>query len=156
MSACNEPEIKNDVQSFIDSIDTRREAEKRTDEIISNLYWDTVGVSEAPIKVVKSRFVKDGYSNYKDISLTFKNISDKTVNGVKFRWYGENAFGEPAEMGSYTQEGFGSGFMDKTLKPGRTLSLQWGLLSKDGKKIIKAWPTEVVFADGSKWKSSNK
>ncbi|WP_346318223.1 hypothetical protein [Chitinophaga sp. YIM B06452] len=121
------------------------------------VWFDTIGIENSPIKIKRAWLHNKEYSNYKDISLTFKNEGTKTVEGVKFRWYGENVFGDPADMGSSLgPDGFGGGFMDKKLKPGQTLTLTWNILSKDGRKVIKAWPTEVVFSDGSKWESTYK
>lgn len=38
------------------------------------------------------------------------------LKGIKFRFYGKNAFREPADPGI---PGFGSGFKDETLRPGK-------------------------------------
>ena len=59
-------------------------------------------------------------------------------------------------MGTSTQEGFGSSFMDDELRPGESRTNHWSILSRVGKKIIKAWLTEFVYEDGTKWKSINK
>jgi hypothetical protein len=49
--------------------------------------------------------------------------------------------------------GFGKGSTDRTLRAGKTSSGEWQALSRDLKKIIIAWPMEVVFEDGTKWKA---
>lgn len=116
---------------------------------------DTAGLSSAPVKVLRAVMVKEEYSNYKSISLTFKNISDKQVDAIKFSWYGENAFGEPADMGNSFLEGSGGGFTESKLSPGKSRTSEWSILSRDGKKVILAWPYEVVFSDGAKWKLKN-
>ena len=86
---------------------------------------------------MSARLIKKEYSNYKDISITFKNVSNKKIEGIRFRWYGINAFNEPADMGSYGySEGFGSGFTDNPISPGKSNTSEWGISSKDGKKII--------------------
>jgi hypothetical protein len=112
--------------------------------------YDTGGLYLAPIKVVSAKFVKKEYSNYKDVALRYKNVSNKVVNAVKFKWYGENAFSEPADM-SGLREGWGGGFTDDALRPGKTDYGEWSVLSRDGKKILIAYPYEVVFKDGTKW-----
>lgn len=119
--------------------------------IKNSIYSDTAKLKSAPIKVTKARFYQEEYSNYKNVSLTFKNVSNKKVNAIKFRWYGENAFGEPADMSGFV-DGWGGGFTDKIISPGRSMTLQWSVLSRDGKKILVAYPTEAMFADGTKWK----
>jgi len=139
-------------------LDVQIEARRRTDSVIKastkKALFDTAGLYLSPVKVIQARLVKKEYSNYRDISLTYKNVSGKAIEGIRFRWYGENTFGEPADLGSsgLYNEGFGSGFTDETLKPGKTSSGEWAILSRDAKKIVLAWPYEVVFKDGTKWK----
>jgi hypothetical protein len=115
--------------------------------------YDTGGLYLAPIKVLSAKFITKEYSRYKDISLRFKNVSNKVVTAVRFKWYGENAFNEPADMGGL-QEGWGGGFTDYALRPGATDYREWSILSRDGKKVLIAYPYEVVFKDGTKWKLS--
>lgn len=112
--------------------------------------YDTGGLFLAPVKVLSARFVEKEYSNYKDISLKYKNVSKKRISAIRFKWYGENAFNEPADMGALN-EGWGGGFTDDILKPGATGYGTWGILSKDGKKVLIAYPYEVAFEDGTKW-----
>ena len=52
-------------------------------------------------------------------------------------------------MGGYN--GWGGGFTDDKLRPGATEYSKWDILSGDGKKILIAYPYEVVFEDGTKW-----
>jgi len=112
--------------------------------------YDTAGLYLAPVKVLSAKFVSKEYSNYKDIALSYKNVSDKKISAIRFRWYGENAFNEPADMDGL-REGWGAGFTDDGLRPGATDYGTWGILSKDGKKVLIAYPYEVAFEDGTKW-----
>ena len=112
---------------------------------------DTVGLSKSPIKVLSNRLVTQEYSDYRNISISFKNVSNKPIDGVKFMWYGETAFKEPADMGGVI-DGFGSGFADKTIKPNKSMTMSWDISSRNAKKVILAWPFEVVFTDGTTWK----
>jgi hypothetical protein len=116
--------------------------------------YDTGGLYLSPIKVVSAKFVTKEYSNYKDISLRFKNVSSKVVTAIRFKWYGENAFNEPADMGGL-REGWGGGFTDDAIRPGASDYGEWSILSKDGKKILIAYPYEVVYKDGTKWELPN-
>jgi len=116
----------------------------------SGAKYDTSGLYLAPVKVLSARFVTKEYSNYKDISLSYKNVSKKRISAIRFRWYGENAFNEPADMGALS-EGWGAGFTDEILRPNTTGYGTWGILSKDGKKVLIAYPYEVAFEDGTKW-----
>jgi hypothetical protein len=99
---------------------------------------------------LSARFVTKEYSNYKDIALRYRNVSNKVVTAVRFKWYGENAFNESADMGTL-REGWGAGFTDDAIRPGASDYGKWSILSRDGKKVLIAYPYEVVFKDGTKW-----
>jgi hypothetical protein len=146
-------------EKLINQIEKLEKASKRTDELMEKstkeFYTDTTGLANSPIKVYKSKFVEKEYSNYKDIVLYFKNISKKDISAVRFEWYGENAFNEPAEMGSHTLKGIGGGFSDDELRAGKSTSGTWEINSIDGKKIISARAFEVVYKDGTTWKLRN-
>lgn len=147
-----------DNRNFKSKYDSETAAAKSIDEEadsivrakIKEFRFDTAGLSVAPVLILKARMVEKEYSTYKDIALTYKNVSGKKIEAIRFAWYGENAFGEPADMG-IGHDGFGGGFTDDPLKPGKTESGTWSILSRDGKKVILAWPTEVVFEDNTKW-----
>jgi hypothetical protein len=125
--------------------------EKEVDEYIANSLLDTAGLYLAPVKVLSSRLVQREYSSYKDIRLTYKNVSGKRISAIRFRWYGKTAFNDPADMGNSFQEGFGGGFDDDPLGIGKSTTSEWSILSKNAKKVVLAWPTEVAFEDGTKW-----
>lgn len=140
------------------SPEVKLEAKRLADSLVNNIYknvsFDTVGVAEAPVKVLSARLFKEEYSNYKSISLTYKNVSGKRIEAMKFKWYGEDAFGDPADMGSAgLTAGFGGGFDDNPIGPGQTRTSTWSIYSSRGKKVVKAWPYEVKFSDGNSWKS---
>jgi hypothetical protein len=117
---------------------------------LTNLAIDTSGLYKSPVKILKVKFFKGEYSS--EIQLTYKNVSSKDIAAIRFKWYGLNAFGEPAAMGgSSTIDGLGGGFADNTLKAGKSTESIWTVYSRDGKKIIQAWPYEVAFEDGTKW-----
>jgi hypothetical protein len=101
----------------------------------------------SPVKIISSRPVTTE-SGYKDISVTYKNISPKNIAAVRFKWIGLNAFGEPADNGN------GTGSDDQTLLPGKTRTNSWSVSSRDLKKIVTVIPIEVVFEDGTKWESN--
>lgn len=143
----NDPLMELRVQEKLDSI--RVETDRKINEAV---YEDTAGMTLAPIIVTKAWFQKREYSTYKSVKLTYKNVGEKTVTAIRFSWKAVNSFGEPADAGSYTKRGYGGGFTDDIkLKQGQSLTEEWDILSSNGKTIIMAWPTEVVFSDGSKW-----
>jgi hypothetical protein len=120
-----------------------------------NVFGDTVGLSKSPIKILSYKIVESEGGNYRNIRLSYKNISDKKITAIKFRWKGVDAFGEPADLGNSFAEGYGGGFTDEILRPGKSESGTWEILSRNAKKVTLAWPVEVVFEDGSKWKLNN-
>lgn len=141
----NETLVKGRLADSIEKV-VMENAENSLTEALS----DTSGIYKAPIKVTKARFVEKDYSNYKDIQLTYKNVSGKDIEAIRFNWTGLNAFGEPADVGSVYGD-VGGGFIDTKLRAGKTTTSTWSILSRDGKKVTKAWAREVVFSDGTKW-----
>ncbi|WP_147313955.1 hypothetical protein [Deminuibacter soli] len=139
--------------SHADSIKVRSEVDSTVKAMEKQTMFDTSGLSQAPVKVLSAKLTEREYSTYKDIYLIYKNVSSKKIAGIKFRWFGETVFGDPADMGSSTlAEGFGGGFTDEPLNPGESDSGKWDILSRNGKKVVLAWPTEIIYEDGSKWK----
>jgi hypothetical protein len=55
------------VLSFADSIAVRHAVDSTIKETQKNALFDTVGLLNAPIKVVKAKLVEREYSSYKDI-----------------------------------------------------------------------------------------
>jgi hypothetical protein len=153
-STQNETEaLLSETDRFIDSINIARQADSMTKAVIRNAFFDTAGIAQAPVKVLSAKLVTQEYSNSKDIRLVWKNVSGNKIAAIRFKWYGLNAFGEPADMGgSGVIKGIGGGLADRSLSPGKTDSGEWSIMSNDGKKIILAWPYEVAFEDGTKWK----
>jgi hypothetical protein len=103
-----------------------------------------------PVQVIKASLFKEEYSSSKSIRLTYKNISGKKIEAIRFYWTGVNAFGEPADMGGPI-DGIGAGYTDDPLAIGKSRTSEWSIYSSDGKKVTKAWAKEVVFTDGTKW-----
>jgi hypothetical protein len=171
LSCSNETEFKKENHSMgitksenysqeTSDFEIKIRAKKITDSLISSAtksaLFDTAGLHTSPVKVIKSYLYEEEYSNYKNISLTYKNKSKRKIEAIKFSWYGEDAFGEPADMGSYgITEGFGGGFTDDALGVGQVRTSSWEILSSRAKKIILAWPIEVIFSDGTKWDIRN-
>jgi hypothetical protein len=148
-------EVDTSVAGF-DNMSVESQYEKLKDSILKNQFrkraFDTTGISKSPVIVLNSKFVEKEYSNYKDIQLTYKNVSNKKIQAIRFEWFGENSFGEAADMGSSLLLGEGGGFTDEILSPGRKSTGTWEIFSKDGKKIITARAYEVAFTDGTIWK----
>jgi hypothetical protein len=156
LASCNSALTSSTAKTFADSLEIARKADSMAKAVIKNALFDTIGVSEAPVKVLSAKLIQREYSSYKDIWMSWKNVGTKKVAAIRFRWYGTNAFGEPADMGTPSiHEGFGGGFSDSPLSPGKKDDGIWSIMSRDGKKVVMAWPYEVAFEDGTKWKSGN-
>jgi hypothetical protein len=143
-------EIKLD---YLDSLKMEREAQERLDEFRTSLNWDTVGIHESGLIITDARFYKEQYSNYKSVKLKYKNVSGKRIKAIRFKWYGIDSFGDPTDCGRLTEIGFGGGFDDSGLGIGQSTYGIWSVYNQGGDKIVKAWPTEIAFEDGTKWKS---
>lgn len=144
---------KNDAPSKVDHSDP--EFIRIRDSIMASAQNEanaSLEASNCPIKILKSKIVSSETGTYKNVFLSYKNISKKKVIGIKFKWYATNVFGEPADMGAFSN-GWGSGFTENILKPNALENSTFEVLSKDAKKIDKAFAYEVVFSDNSKWKS---
>lgn len=142
----SDAKIEADVNRTLDSIDNAVK-----NEMFEDAQKPATNDKTTPVEVVNSRLVKMEYSNHKNIELKYKNISNKTIQAIKFEWFGKNAFGEPADMGNPISSGQGGGFTDETLKPGKAKYGTWEIFSADAKTITTVRATEVVFNDGTKW-----
>lgn len=131
---------------FIDST-----TKAMTDSIDKKALFDTAGLYMAPVKVLSSKIVSSASGQYRNVQLSYKNLTKKAISAIRFKWYGLDAFGEPADMGSSFAAGFGGGYTDEGLAAGDEESGTWDILSRNAKKITFAWAYEVVFEDGSKW-----
>lgn len=135
------------------TFESQMAVEESKERFYESLKWDTVGMSQSGIIITDARFVQEEYSNYKTVRIRYKNISGKKIKAIRFKWHGINAFNDPAECGGI-DPGFGGGFTDDPISSGSTETKYWDVMSLDGDEITMAWPTEIAFEDGTKWKSS--
>jgi hypothetical protein len=144
---CKTPEEKEKEQHVKDSI-TSIVLERLAKNRIENLF-NNKELKNAPVQVVYCKFVPRDYSEDKNVEIGYKNISKKNIIAVKFSWYGENIYGEPAHM--LTGNGYAGGSSELLIKPQEEATVTWNTFSRDGKKILGSRPEEVVFEDGTKW-----
>ncbi|WP_143883294.1 hypothetical protein [Chryseobacterium binzhouense] len=140
-------------------------SEQQIKDSIMNVLMDEMGdnfiernfnnneIKNAPVKILFCKFVQDSTSTQRNIELFYKNVSKKNIVAVRFKWYGENIYGDPADMGIY--KGYGGGSSEQLVKPNEEAVVSWNNYSNDGKNIIGCRPEEIVFEDGSKWKLKN-
>lgn len=146
--------ILEDSEAFIDSVRSARQVDSMVKETMNSVYRnvaDSSGSWRAPVQVTKAVMAKNGYTSTRSVRLSYKNVSNKKVAAIKFRWYGVDAFGEPADMGD-AFEGLGSGLDDDGLNIGAKKTGTWDVYSSRGRKITSACAIEVAFEDGSVWK----
>lgn len=126
-------------------------SENISKRINDELSRDTAGLYLSPIKIVSYKIVESESGRYRNVRLTYKNVSKQKISAIKFSWSGVDAFGDPADLGNSFIKGYGGGFTDDPLSPGKSETSTWEILSRNARKIIFAWPTEVAFDDGTKW-----
>lgn len=125
---------------------------KPSDDTIKCKYSDTCILTNAPVKIISSNLVKNEYSGFRDIHLSFKNVSKKDIQAIKFQWYTENALGEPSNLkSSFYFRGESCGLYTELLKSDRSSNVIYEEFSSDAKRIIGAQPYLVIFSDGTKW-----
>lgn len=107
-------------------------------------FTDTVGLYKAPIKVISAKLSKEDYSDKRSITITYKNTSDKNIEGIRFHWMTSGTWGVE-DVGRYS-----SLKTDELLKAGKSHTRTWQINSEN-KKACFAWPHEVVYADGTRW-----
>lgn len=146
-NACVEPQ--NKPAKTVAQIDSLLEIQKANYTPPKEEFKDTIGLYKSPIKVISAKLIKEEYSNDRSISITYKNISDKNIDGIRFHWMTSGTWGVE-DMGRYS-----SLKTDELLKAGKTQTSSWSIHS-DNKKSCFAWAHEVVFSDGSTWKLSTE
>lgn len=139
-----------------DSLDRAIKISEMVDSMTKNgeknaFLEDALKAANAPVKILNAKIVKREYSDYRNIRVSYKNISGKIISAIRFSWYGETAFGEPAEMGNVAADGIGGGFTETELSPNEDNTSEWDILSRNAKKVVKVWITEVAYKDGTKW-----
>jgi hypothetical protein len=147
---CGEESVSEKINDLI----VHQKADSMTKDFLKTAVRESVdssGAWRSPVIVIKAKPLTEDYSSYKSIQLTYKNVSKKKVSAVKFKWYGVDAFGEPADVGHGIAEGIGGGFDDYGIRPGQTKIEKWSVYSSRVKKITSAYAFEVAYEDGTKW-----
>ncbi|MFH6968530.1 hypothetical protein [Flavobacterium sp. FlaQc-28] len=150
----NKPETNTSKNNLIKPIEGEKEA-KPTDSIKDN-FLKTQKNKNSPIKIISATLLKNQYSNHKDIKLTYKNITKKNIKAIKFEWYCENVFDEPASGQFFFVKGVTRKHTESLLKSRETESKIWEDFSTDANIIIAARAYYVVFSDGTKWQLNSK
>lgn len=121
-------------------------------------HFDTTNIKESPVKVLGHRFVsypRTFVESIVDSTIVFKvqNVSEKTIEAVRLRFYCENEFREPQFLyfeGSRWD--FGSAEHRTPIKSGAIAEIETEKMSSADVIIVSAWASEVAFAGGDQWK----
>jgi hypothetical protein len=143
ISSCTDSKPKQ--SRSIKEIDSLLEIQKANYVPPKEEFKDTIGLSASPIKVISAKLVKEEYLNERSISITYKNVSNKNIDGIRFHWITSGAWGIE-DVGRYS-----SLKTNELLRSGKTHTRAWKIGSEN-KKSCFAWPHEVVFSDGTTWK----
>lgn len=125
---------------------------------ISPDHFDTTGITEMPIQILSKEFIseKDYFGlDEKYILIKYKNISKKTITGVKLRWFCEDGFGEPSLMiniSGSVKMSIGEDSNGERLKPGESGEIKYKHSYETGDRIVSAWAYQVGFDDQTIWK----
>lgn len=156
MIAFRKNHVTNDVlpkkDQFLDSISNVRTTDSVLKAVYNRAMFDTVGIYNAPIKIISSEVEK-----YGRIKIVYKNISNKDISAIRFKFYCENAFFEPANINMLQTEntkGFWAGFYDDGIKKGETSTSIFNTEIHSDAKTVLTWPSLVAFSDKTKWKSN--
>lgn len=124
---------------------------KNKKDSIKQLFTNNKNELHSPVKIVSYKLLPNQYSNHKDIQIVYKNATRKDIEAIKFEWYCENSFKEPAHGKYFYIQGKSREDVSELLKAGRIETRIWEDFSTDANKIIKARAYFVIFADGTTW-----
>lgn len=150
----SKPETNTNKNNLIKTNEEKNEA-KPTDSIKDD-FLKTQKNKNSPIKIISATLLKNQYSDHKDIKLTYKNITKKSIKAIKFEWYCENAFDKPASGQFFFIKGVTRKHTESFLKSRKTESKIWEDFSTDANIIIAARAYYVIFSDGTKWELNSK
>ncbi len=98
--------------------------------------------ADDPVKVTKHSIADDRFGIAKELSLIYKNTSEKVIDGVKLHYFCTNNFDEPVGHGKLIAQ-------DK-IKPGEGDKGVWKI-HEDNCTKVKVTVTDVHYVDGEKW-----
>lgn len=113
---------------------------------------DTIFSEESPIKIISAKILKNAYSDHKDIKITYKNKSNKTIQAINFEWNSTNSFEKPSSGKYFYIKGHCTGYSTSLIRPKQISSKIWEDFSTDAIKIVSSNAYLVVFTDGTIWK----
>lgn len=116
---------------------TAEDAQRQT----YNSFHDYGKLQDCPVEILSAKIINRRFRN---VRITFKNVSKQRVKIISIRVKGVNKFGEPAKIDIWGV------YDDEPLLTGKRRTITWPVFGDDA-TAIAAYPYEVVLADGSKW-----
>jgi hypothetical protein len=113
---------------------------------------DTIFSEESPIKIISAKILKNAYSDHKDIRITYKNKSNKTIQAINFEWNSTNSFEKPSSGKYFFIKGHCTGYTTSLIRPKQISSKVWEDFSTDAIKVTSSNAYLVVYTDGTIWK----
>lgn len=147
---------KSSIKEKLPVTDTMTAAEEEYMVTVSSVQFDTANIKTSPIQVVKAYYGSRTKYDDERVIIEYKNVTNKTIEAIKFRWYMKDAFGEVLFLTNDILLDFGSGRTDNKVGSGATQEFTWKGLISGTPKHIKAWAYEVAFSDRTIWKITDK
>ncbi len=121
---------------------------------------DTTGLCFAPIKIMSlhssSPPAQGLYNNdFKNLSITFKNVCSKTITSIKFKCYGKDTEGKLVDAGYFIETGPGNDLPAHKLSPKQRTTHHWLVNTAIVKKFTLIYPVAITFEDETEWALSS-
>ncbi|OAA19218.1 DUF5780 domain-containing protein [Kosmotoga sp. DU53] len=101
----------------------------------------------------KITFGPDPYGLYQRLCLTFKNISNKTIQAFNVRIYGYDRSGNPVNLSAHSETNYINGIVEPAyLSRFSTSTFTWDIYNKEVAKI-EVEVISVLYSDGTLWES---
>ena len=151
ISSCNGPSSQERKEALkqLKLDEAQKRSSDAVEKMLKNREDDSLRIAAAPIKVLSYKVVKVPYTSYRNIEITFKNVSNKTINAVRFGFMGKTAFDKPANVGGFEGKNYGN--YDESIKSKQKQTITFSINSPDLKKIEYVRPYEIVYEDGEKY-----
>ena len=136
-------------QSFIDSLKKSQEVDSivKNETVKAELNKVKLSSTTCPLKITKCYVTIDRFGQ-QDINIDVKNVSGKTIDGIKFRWVLFNNFGDQVPD-------LETGVSQKILKNNKTDYYIWDIYASTATKG-QAYVNTIHYTDGSKWELPKK
>ena len=95
-----------------------------------------------PVTIAKAGTRTGDYGIGMDLTVSYKNVAEKVIDGIKFQYFCSNNFDEPVANGRMIDQ--------EKVAPNKAKSGTWHIYHDTCTKV-KVVVADVHFADGSTW-----